>query len=525
MSSLIRQIVPECARLRRGGLSGKVARKRFAGGRQGGGRGRQRAIGTERDSDEMSIPAFTDEGAPRAPFPLGEVPAAGWFCIETTFAHPSPNPEGLAQGLGYVLSPGCDAAAFAAAHGFGQEVASAETLAGLVRCFNRLDSGGRGLLVTRDHASFNEAAETRATGWIKALHAEPHALWAWIVWTPWGHEMVNGGEFVHFSTEYDYRDFVLTEGGAAPTRLAGCTITNEPRHAGQIPCTNALHAGRYATRCDEAALPGLQRPDSVAVPSLRACRCATRCDEAALPGLPRASFLSSCPASGLHQTQMNMNTNTMNDSGGRCLNSGDAPRPEMTQAAANSEEPKEATAAHAETRDGSAPQLSSAANGDVPQDDKAAAAANSDVPNAALDLEGCCQQAAELLGLADDATPEDLLAAIKGLLDSNQELNDALEEAHVAADASRSCNSRLRFRYLTSRNSSRVALQGQVPNREVNVRVGQGVRAVNTQSKSKADFCTNAVAARERSLGRRLSPAEYSCTWREAMRDYDAGIR
>ena len=448
----------------------------------------------------MSVPDFNDARAPRAPFPLGEVPRAGWFCIETTFAHPSPNPEGLAQGLGYVVPSGCDAAEFARAHGFGQEVATAETLEGLVRCFERCDAGGRGLLVTRDHASFNEAAETRATGWMKALHAEPDALWAWVEWTPWGHEMVNGGEFVHFSTEYDYRDFVLTEGGAAPTRLAGATITNDPRHAGQVPCTNTR--GGFQ-RCHAAGSRFLQ---------------------------------TSCPAMGRQPDTHTMKINN-NDPRCRCLNSGDVPRPDITApAATNSEEPKDASAANSnEVPDEASRPSAPATNSDAPQQDREdAAATNSDAPEAvadggapssALDLEGCCQQAAELLGLADDATPEDLLAAIRSLLSSNQELNDALREANMAANSNgRSCNSRSRYRFLTSRNSSRVALQGQVPNREVAVRVGQSVRAVNTQSKCKADFCTNAVAARERSLGRRLSPAEFSNTWKEAMRDYDAGI-
>lgn len=439
----------------------------------------------------MSVADFDDARAPRAPFPLGEVPRAGWFCIETTFAHPSPNPEGLAQGLGFVVPPGADAADFARAHGFGQEVATAETLEGLVRCFERCDAGGRGLLITRDHASFNEAAETRATGWMKALHAEPDALWAWVEWTPWGHEMVNGGEFVHFSTEYDYRDFVLTEGGAAPTRLAGATITNDPRHAGQVPCTNTRGGFR---RCHAAGSRFLQ---------------------------------TSCPASGRQPDTYTMKINN-NDPRCRCLNSGDVPRPDITAPETNSDEPKDATAAHSnEVPDEASRPSAPATNSDEP---KEAMAANSDdvadeVPSSALDLEGCCQQVAELLGLADDASPEDLLAAVQSLLRSNQELNDALEEANRAANSNgRSCHSRPRFRFLTSRNSSRVALQGQVPNREVAVRVGQCVRAVNTQSKSKADFCTNAVAVRERSLGRQLSPAEYSCTWREAMRDYDAGL-
>lgn len=218
-----------------------------------------------------------------------------------------------------------------------------------------------------------------------------------------------------------------------------------------------------------------------------------------------------------------MKTNTANNR--FCRNSGSAPAPDITLPAANSDEPENALAANSAAAPETDPQLPAAAS-DEPQNGNGAQeapAANSEPGGSpALDLETCCQQAAELLGLADTATPEDLLAAVKGLLQSNQELNDALEEANTAANACR--NSRPRFRFLTARNSSRYALQGQMPNREVSVRVGQGVRAVNVQGKSKADYCSNAVSSRERSLGRRLTPSEYSAAYKEAMRDYDAGL-
>lgn len=40
----------------------------------------------------MSIPAYRDKRAPRAPFKAGSVPRAGWFNIETVFNHACPEP-------------------------------------------------------------------------------------------------------------------------------------------------------------------------------------------------------------------------------------------------------------------------------------------------------------------------------------------------------------------------------------------------------------------------------------------------
>lgn len=468
----------------------------------------------------MNILPFTDKDAPRAPFPPGEVPPAGWFCIETTFRHSSPRPDGLARGLGYELPPGVDAAEFAAARGFADEVATAETLALLEKNFNRFDSGGRGLLVTRDHASFNSDVDTRATGWIKALHAEPDALWAWIEWTPFGHAMIDGGEFVHFSTEYDYGDFELTADGAQPTRLAACTVTNEPRHGGQIPCTNALRAGRYATLSDVSPPPGLQGIDAPAhAASLHVGRISTLSDD---------QF--SAPQMGQNQTTTmrtyhtptRRSRNSDEPEEARAANADERPQPDDTPTAANSDEPEEARAANTDEKPQPGDTPAAANSDDAPPQpqQQERAAANED----GLDLESCCQQAAELLGLPESATPEDLLAAIRSLIHSNQELHDALAEANTAANAATCRNGAPRFRFLTARNSSRLALRGQVPNHAVQVRVGSGIRAVNTQAKCKADFCAHAVAERERSLGRRLTPSEYGATYNEAMRNYNDGL-
>lgn len=178
---------------------------------------------------------------PRAPFAVGEVPRSGWFCIEPVFDHLSPSPRSLGAALGHSIPDDWDDAqvdAYARKHGFDREVATPETLATIAANFDLATTEGRGLLVTINHSTYTPANDSRAAGWIKALHADGGLLWAWIEWTPWGHSMIDNAEFIFFSTEYNWTDFTVTERGAEPQKLAALTCTNENRHKGQIPCTN-----------------------------------------------------------------------------------------------------------------------------------------------------------------------------------------------------------------------------------------------------------------------------------------------
>ncbi len=198
----------------------------------------------------MSIPAFTDKTAPRAPFKPGSVPGAAWFNIETVFCHACPNPGAMLRSHGLHPEEGADLWAACVEAGLDREVATPETLAALADTFRAVDADGRGVLLTVDHAGVGERPDTRAAGWIKALHADGGKLWAWIELTPYGHGLVDSAEFAFFSTEYDYRDFKQTAAGAEPQRLAGCTLTNGPRHPAQTPCTNmkTLQARACATQ-------------------------------------------------------------------------------------------------------------------------------------------------------------------------------------------------------------------------------------------------------------------------------------
>ena len=418
---------------------------------------------------DMSIPAFTDKTAPRAPFKPGSVPGAAWFNIETVFCHACPNPGAMLRSHGLHPEEGADLWAACVEAGLDREVATPETLAALADTFRAVDADGRGVLLTVDHAGVGERPDTRAAGWIKALHADGVQLWAWIELTPYGHGLVDSAEFAFFSTEYDYRDFKQTAAGAEPQRLAGCTLTNGPRHPAQTPCTN--------------------------MKTLQARACAT-------------------------QDNKNMNTDT-EEKKTPATNT----EPEDTQTNSAGTEPakgKECAATNGDT-----PAKEEATNtGTEPAQEPAAT--NDDDQQPGDDLTATIVAVAELLGLPDSAKPADLLDAVKTLQRSNEELRAALAEANkhasmsggTAANAVRYPN----LRALNHGTRKATALTGATPNREVTVSVGHGTRAVNCQDKARVDYCTNAVTTAERALGRALTAAEYGRTWAKANADYTQGV-
>lgn len=418
---------------------------------------------------DMSIPAFTDKTAPRAPFKPGRVPGAAWFNIETTFCHACPNPGAMLRSHGLHAEEGADLWAACVEAGLDREVATPETLAALADTFRAVDADGRGVLLTVDHAGVGERPDTRAAGWIKALHADGGKLWAWIELTPYGHGLVDSAEFAFFSTEYDYRDFKQTAAGAEPQRLAGCTLTNGPRHPAQTPCTN--------------------------MKTLQARACAT-------------------------QDNKNMNTDT-EEKKTPATNT----EPEDTQTNSAGTEPakgKECAATNGDT-----PTKEEATNtGTEPAQEPAAT--NDDDLQPSDDLSAALVAVAELLGLPDSAKPADLVDAVKTLQRSNDELRTALAEANknasmnggTAANSVRYPN----LRALNHGTRKATALTGATPNREVTVSVGHGTRAVNCQDKARVDYCTNAVTTAERALGRTLTPAEYGRAWAKANSDYTQGV-
>ncbi len=429
--------------------------------------------------------------APRAPFRVGEVPRACWCCIEVVFDYPTEGPEYKAKAFNLTIPKDTDPAAFAKRHGFAREYATEETLAAIAACFDEREGRERGVCVTRDHAGLNEDQYSRAVGWIRALRAEGEQLWAWVEWTPWGHEMVNGGEYIHFSTEYDYREFSRSSYGMSPTHLTGCTVTNQPRHCGQVPCTNSERRPLYARNTfagNPGTHPNMNTEEETAKNSA---------------GAPAPAEDNKPEATNAHGGRM-LSFRSRNNDGNpeeEQPAAANAATPEEEEAALNSQQVKPATAANSETLD--------------PEP-----AMNDENTPAAEPL----VEIASMLGLPNTATPEDVVAAVGDLQRSNEELTAALAEANQGAAPSTATNSARRYPNLTMRNSSRVPLVGQRPNREVSVRVGSGVRAINAQAKSKSDFCANAVTREERLKGRPLTPKEFADIHGAAMRDYEAGV-
>lgn len=387
--------------------------------------------------------------------------------------------------------------------GLDREVATPETLAALADTFRAVDAEGRGVLLTVDHAGVGERPDTRAAGWIKALHADGGKLWAWIELTPYGHGLVDSAEFAFFSTEYDYRDFKQTAAGAEPQRLAGCTLTNGPRHPAQTPCTNQE---KYELRST----------------SYEAGREAAR---------PREDFSAAEEAVGATQDNKNMNTDT-EEKKTPATNT----EPEDTQTNSAGTEPakgKECAATNGDTPAPATPKGyavtgKEGATNTGTESAEEPAATNDDDLQPSDDLSAALVAVAELLGLPDSAKPADLVDAVKALQRSNDELRTALAEANKNAsmNGGTAANS-VRYPHLRAMNHGTrktTALTGATPNREVTVSVGHGTRAVNCQDKARVDYCTNAVTTAERALGRTLTPAEYGRAWAKANSDYTQGV-
>lgn len=375
---------------------------------------------------------------------------------------------------------GADLWAACVSAGLDREVATPETLAALADTFRAVDAEGRGVLLTVDHAGVGERPDTRAAGWIKALHAEGGKLWAWIELTPYGHGLVDSAEFAFFSTEYDYRDFKRTEAGAEPQRLAGCTLTNGPRHPAQTPCTN--------------------------MKTLQARACATQDNK----NMNTDTEEKKTPATNTEPEDTQTNS------------AGTEPAKGKECAATNGDTPAQATPkGYAETGKEGATNTGT-------ESAEEPAATNDDALQPSDDLSAALVAVAELLGLPDSAKPADLVDAVKALQRSNDELRTALAEANknasmnggTAANSVRYPN----LRALNHGTRNATALTGATPNREVTVSVGHGTRAVNCQDKARVDYCTNAVTTAERALGRTMTPAEYGRAWAKANSDYTQGV-
>lgn len=389
----------------------------------------------------MKVTPFNE--APHAPYELGKVPAAGWFAVEPTCEWQPKMQDELRR----ALNDPSDTVY--------QARLDAQGLMILEDNFSLEDTDGRGLPTSEQHKF------EKAYGWVKALHAEGDMLWAWIEWTPRGHQAVNEGEYVFFSTEYDYPDFeVIDTRVVAPVRLAGLSVTNYPNHRGQLPMTNSRKPSNRENQQDKNMKP--TNKTRTAITKLR----------------DKNSELDQTP---------------------------DEPTEEQTPPTPPAKEDNKPADTNSET------------DPDDPDKNKD----TNDDGSAAVDI--LMQLAAEM-DLDESANAEDVLAAVQGLKSKVEELTAALAAANASGGPDTNSRRR-RYPNLAPLRDVNTRMQGQKPNRDVSVRINGMRRDVNTQQKAMTDYCQGRVDKEEHKLGRQLNSAEYARVWRDARQDYQDGQR
>lgn len=111
-----------------------------------------------------------------------------------------------------------------------------------------------GLLVDRDHFSYDNTKESRAAGWANEALARPDGLFGQIRFTNSGKADVEGGEFRFLSPVFDRQSAVdLGAGRFRVTRLLGLALTNTPNLRGIAALSNREESfhGREATTTDK----------------------------------------------------------------------------------------------------------------------------------------------------------------------------------------------------------------------------------------------------------------------------------
>lgn len=111
------------------------------------------------------------------------------------------------------------------------------------------DPAWPGILVDRDHFSYDIEKESRAAGWANAAQAQAKGLFGPIRWTNSGRADVEGGDFRFLSPVFD-RNTAVPLGGDRfrVTRLLGLALTNKPNIRDIAALTNRaeLFNGREA---------------------------------------------------------------------------------------------------------------------------------------------------------------------------------------------------------------------------------------------------------------------------------------
>jgi hypothetical protein len=101
-----------------------------------------------------------------------------------------------------------------------------------------------GMLIDREHFKHYLDKDTIAYGWLMRLKNRPDGIYGKIRWSETGKKAVDGGDYRHFSSEYNLSEaeFLNSEKTRIrPMRLDGLTLTNQNNNKGQKPITNREH--------------------------------------------------------------------------------------------------------------------------------------------------------------------------------------------------------------------------------------------------------------------------------------------
>jgi phage I-like protein len=107
----------------------------------------------------------------------------------------------------------------------------------------KTEPGWPGLLVDRDHFSFDTEKESRAAGWANDAQARADGLYGPIRFSASGKSDVEGGDFRFLSPVFDDKSAVPLGGNRyRVVRLLGLALTNKPNIRTIRALTNALPA-------------------------------------------------------------------------------------------------------------------------------------------------------------------------------------------------------------------------------------------------------------------------------------------
>ena len=188
------------------------------------------------------IPEF--DPAACAPYPVGQVPQAGWYLIEPAGTYTIPEPD---TSIPPDKRRDVD------------EVIDETAMQAICEAYDPTVNGGNGIQVNNDHLYLRTTGDNPALGWCKALDygSINGRLYqaAYIVWVDDAHRDLNQGKYWAYSTEYrldDYRQ--AYEGGYRPTVLSGLAVTNNPDHEAQPGIIRQSAAGDVVVHSRSASI-------------------------------------------------------------------------------------------------------------------------------------------------------------------------------------------------------------------------------------------------------------------------------